>query len=269
MRLRAVLAALLSLGLFGGAWAGPAQTPVKLSLNYDGVLYLKVLDLHFDAQATPSSFDGAANLRSYGLLALFNRFDIKASSRGPMQQGAPQPGTFLYENQDGERDRKVKVDWRAGEVVAVSDPKYGDLGHPPASLAQKLASADPITQIMRIVLAQDPERVCGGSPLFFDGKQLYQLDFDRGTPAAPMAEQRALGLTSLMRCPVAFREIAGFKPPKKHKQGLKSRIDATFGQLGPDGPWVLVRVSASTLIGPAVIELKRVDMSRDVRIARN
>jgi hypothetical protein len=67
---------------------------------------------------------------------------------------------------------------------------------------------------------------------------------------------------------VAYREIAGFKPPKKHDTGLRSEIDATFGQLGPDGPWVIDKVRASTLLGPAVIELKQVQISRDAHLAQ-
>jgi hypothetical protein len=268
MRFAAGLVAAVALALGGVAHAQAPEKPVKLSLSYDGRLYVKVLDMRFDETAGSGSFDAAANLRSYGILALFNHFDIKASARGPIEDGAPRPGTFLYENQDGERVRKVKVDWRPGEVVAVSNPKYGDLGHPPASLEQKLASADPITQIMRISLALGPDKVCGGSPLFFDGKQLYQLEFDTGQTVQPNAGQRALGLTSVVRCPVAFREVAGFKPPKRHKQGLKSRIDAIFGQLGPDGPWVIVKVTASTLLGPAVIELTHVAPAHEARLAR-
>jgi hypothetical protein len=273
MRSRLALALAFALVLFGAASAGPpqapvGQAPVKLSLHYDGNLILKVLDMRLDEEARPGGFSASASLRSYGVLALFNRFDIKASSKGAVEAAGPHPGQFLYENKDGERDRKVRIDWRPNEVIAVSEPKYGNLGFPPATTAQKLAAADPLTHLVRISLAADPDHVCGGSPLFFDGKQLYELTFAPGTPVPLNDGQRRLGLTSLVRCSVGFREVAGFKPPKKHKQGLKSRIDATFGQLGEGGPWVIVRVTASTLIGPAVIELKRVDAGGPARVAR-
>ncbi len=267
MRFGLGLAAAMALLLCESAQAQAPATPVKLSLGYDGRLFIKVLDVRFDEQATPTDFGAAASLRSYGLLALFNRFDVRATSHGQIEDGAARPGSFLYENNDGRRDRKVEVAWRPGEVIASSSPKFGDLGHPPATPAQKLASADPLTQLMRMTMAQGPDQVCHGAPLLFDGKQLYALEFDRGEAVEPTADQRALGLTSLVRCSVTYREIAGFKPPKKHDTGLRSRIGATFGQFGPDGPWAIVKVSAKTLLGPAVIELKHAQVSRDAHLA--
>jgi len=269
MRFRLGLAAAVALFVCGSAQAQAPATPVRLSLGYDGRLYIKVLDIHFDEEVTSSGFDAAASLRSYGLLALFSRFDVKASSHGRIEDGAPRPGVFLYDNRDGERERKVHVAWRAGEVEASAAPAYGNLGQPPASLEQKLASADPLTQLMRITLASNPDQVCSGSPRFFDGKQLYALEFEHGQTVDLSERQRGLGLTSAVRCAVAYREIAGFKakPPNKHDTGLKSRISATFGQMGADGPWVIVKVSAETALGPAIIELKHAQITRDTHLA--
>jgi hypothetical protein len=268
--MRVGLGLILALALFGAARAqAPATpaTPVRLSLSYDGRLYLKVLDLHFDESASGGDFDADANLRSFGVLALFNRFDVKASARGAIEDGAAKPGQFFYENHDGKRDRKIEVDWRPSDVVMSSSPAMRDLGHPPATLAQKLASADPLTQFVRMTLAANPGALCVGAPLFFDGKQLYALEFDGAAAAAPDAAERALGVTNLTHCQVTFREVAGFKPPKKHDTGLRSQIEATFGQLGSGGPWVLAKVTVRTVLGPAIIELKSVRFSRDVRVA--
>ncbi|MDR3513890.1 MAG: hypothetical protein P4L73_19810 [Caulobacteraceae bacterium] len=254
------------LAVAGPARAQPPATPVRLSLAYDGRLIIKVLDIHFDEQATPTGFGAAASLRSYGILAAFKTFDVKASARGRIEDGAPRPGQFLYDNRDGKRERKVQVVWRQGEVAMTSTPVFSNLGQPPASLEQKLASADPLTQLMRIALAPTPAGVCTGAPRFFDGKQLYALEFEHGQTIAVGPSQRALGVTSLVRCDVHYREIAGFKPkpPEKRNQGLKSQISVAFGQLGAGGPWVIERISADTVLGPAVIELKHVQMSRDV-----
>jgi hypothetical protein len=258
-----------ALAFAGAAEAQAPATPVRLSLGYDGRLIIKVLDIHFDQQATATDYGAAASLRSYGILAAFKKFDVRASAHGRIEDGAPRPGVFLYDNRDGERDRKVQVAWRAGEVAASAVPAYGSLGQPPASQEQKLASADPLTQLMRITLAADPDQVCSGAPRFFDGKQLYALEFDHAQTFVLSDQQRALGLTNAVRCAVTYREIAGFKarPANKPDTGLKSRISATFGQMGADGPWVIVRISADTALGPAIIELKHAQLSRDVRLA--
>jgi hypothetical protein len=271
MKFATGLAAVMALALCGAARAQSPATPVSLSLAYDGSLYIKVLDIHFDEQATPTGFGASASLRSYGILAAFKTFNIKASSHGRIEAGAPRPGVFLYDNRDGERDRKVRVSWREGEVTAVSTPPYGGLGHPPATLEQKLSSADPLTQLLRITLAQTPGDVCTGAPRFFDGKQLYALEFDHGQTIALTDAQRALGLTSAVRCAVTYREIAGFKAksPKKPEPGLKSRISAVFGQFGQDGPWAMIKVTASTGLGPAVIELKRAKVTHEAHLAED
>ena len=85
MKFGAGLAAALALALAGAARAQGPATPVRLSLGYDGRLYIKVMDLHFDEQATPDGFGAAAGLRSYGVLAAFKKFDIKASARGRIE----------------------------------------------------------------------------------------------------------------------------------------------------------------------------------------
>jgi hypothetical protein len=261
----------MAVALCGPAQAQPPATPVKLSLGYDGRLIIKVLDIHFDQQATPTRFSAAASLRSYGILAAFKTFNVKASARGRVEGGAPQPGVFLYDNRDGERERKVQVTWRGDDVAMTSTPTFSNLGDPPASLAQKLASADPVTQLMRIGLAPTAAAICNGAPRFFDGKQLYALEFEHGQTVNPTAEQQALGLTTTVRCAVHYREVAGFKPkpPEKRNQGLKSQIMVTFGQLGPDGPWVIARVSADTVLGPAIIELKHVRISHEAHAAED
>lgn len=271
MGARLGMAAAMALALAGAAHAQAPATPVHLALAYDGRLIIKVLDIHFDEQATPASFGADASLRSYGILAAFKKFNVRASARGPIQAGAPRPGQFLYDNHDGKRERKVQVVWRQNDVAMNSTPAFGNLGQPPASLEQKLAAADPLTQLMRLTLAASPAQICDGAPRFFDGKQLYALEFDRGQAAAPDSGARTLGMTNLVRCDVHYREIAGFKPkpPEKRNQGLKSQITVTFGQLGPAGPWVIDKISADTILGAAVIELKHVQVSRDVNLTTN
>ena len=267
--MRNALGLAAAMTLAGAAQAQAPATPVKLSLGYDGRVIIKVLDIHFDEQATPTAFAAAANLRSYGILAAFKRFDVRANAQGRMDGGAPAPGLFAYDNRDGKRERKVQVAWRGGEVAMTSTPNFANLGEPPASLGQKLAAADPLTQLMRITLAATPATICNGAPRFFDGKQLYALEFDNGQTLSVGQDERALGLTTVVRCAVRYREIAGFKPkpPEKRNQGLKSQITVTFGQLGQAGPWVIDKISADTVLGPATIELKRVQMSHDVRLA--
>jgi hypothetical protein len=264
-------AAALALAFAAPAFAQAPATPVKLSLGYDGRLIIKVLDIHLQEQATPGDYGASASLRSYGLLAAFKTFNVKASAHGRIEDGAVRPEQFSYDNRDGERERRVRVAWRADDVAMTSSPSFSNLGQPPASREQKLVAADPLTQLIRFSLAASPGEVCMGAPRFFDGKQLYALEFGPGEPLTPSAQQRALGLTSAVRCAVRYREIAGFKPKKAGKpdKGLRSQISIVFGQLGDAGPWVIATITADTFLGPAVIELKHVSSGPDVAVAQD
>jgi hypothetical protein len=255
----AMVVALLAT-MLGTVKAEAQPAPASLSLNYDGDLYLKVLDLHLDQRIAPDGYESSVALRAYGILAAFKKFDIRAAAHGRIDGRTLRPGAFVYDNQDGERLRKVQVNWKPGEVVATSKPSFGNMGSPPATPAQKLAAADPLTQVLRITLAAQQAQICSGSPQFFDGKQLYALDFAPGREVPIDAGQHALGLTSAVRCDVTYREVAGFKPKTAKNRGdqLKSGIHVVFGQLGAGGPWVIARITADTRFGPAVIVLRSV-----------
>ena len=241
-----------------------AADETRLSLAYDGRLILKVLDIQVEQRLSPSSFGASAQLASFGALALFKTFDVRATTEGRIEDGEARPGVFHYENKDGRRDRHVVATWNGQDVAVTSTPPYADLGSPPASHAQKLAATDPLTQLMRMTLASNQANPCGGGAhLFFDGKQLYALDFGPGVAGSELlSNQEHLGLTNLVRCSVKYREVAGFKakPPAQRNQGLKRAIDVTFAQLGSGGPWVMALMQADTPLGPAYVELRHIRM---------
>jgi hypothetical protein len=266
MKFAAAVATAVVLVFAPPAGAEPSGDETRLSLAYDGRLILKVLDIHVEQRVTPTVFSASAQLASFGALALFKTFDVKATSEGRIEDGEARPNLFHYENKDGRRDRHVVAAWTGSDVAVTSTPPYADLGQPPASHAQKLAATDPLTQLMRMTLASNQANPCGGGAhLFFDGKQLYALDFGEGVAGGELlSNQERLGLTNLVRCSVRYREVAGFKakPPAQRNQGLKRAIEVTFAQAGAGGPWVMALMRAETPLGPAYVELRRIRMKR-------
>ena len=113
---------------------------------------------------------------------------------------------------------------------------------------------------MRLTLGGSREKSCGRSYLFFDGKQLYALDFGPASDATLNAREQRLGLTSPFRCEVRYREVAGFrkKPPNKKNQGLNHLIELEFARLGAGGPLLIVSLRAETPLGHGTIDLTRV-----------
>ena len=262
MRLKSAVPAALALVFAAGAQVGPGQAQpaapnLHLDLAYDGKLYIKVLDLHLDQTVGPEVFGANIAMRSYGVLAAFKHFDIKAAAQGRIQAGAPRPQAFDYVNHDGKRVRHVTATWGEDDVRMTSTPAFSNLGDPAATPAQKLAAADPLTQLVRLMLTPGGQTPCAGASRYFDGKQLYELSLAPAGAGALSDRARALGLTNPQRCTLAYHEVAGFKrkPPNKRNQGLESPVKVTFGQLGQGGPWVIADLEAETKLGPAHIEL--------------
>ena len=252
----AVAAALLASA--GAATAAPSGD-LRLSLAYDGRLLVKVLDIEVQAEANPAGFKAESQLTSSGVLALIKHIHQLASSQGRIENGEAHPGTFETQSLGGKTRRKIRTVWSGGEVTMNAQPPFDSLGEPPATPQQKLSAADPLTQLIRMTLGGSRERTCGRSYLFFDGKQLYALDFGPASDAPLAAREQRLGLTAAFQCPVRYREVAGFrrKPPNRKNQGLNRPIELQFARLGPGGPLLIASLRADTPLGPASIELVR------------
>ena len=256
-------AGLLMAPLGGGAKAQSDDGPLSLSLGYDGRLLFKVLDIQVEARANAQGFSATSRLVSSGVLRAFKHVDQRASAQGRLIAGAPQPGVFETQNLGGKTHRRMRVTWSASDVAMTATPPFASLGDPPATREQALAAADPMTQLMRITLSASRERTCGRSYMFFDGKQLYALDFSGPRDGEPGGREKRLGLTHLFRCDVRFREVAGFgrKPASRRNQGLDRPINLDFAEIGERGVWVLSALHAPTPLGWASIELTRMTVT--------
>jgi hypothetical protein len=269
MKARLALIGAMLLALCGPAVAQPPPAPAKMTMDYDGTLYplnllpVKVLVIHAEGRSAPGGYGAAISMKSFGILRALKRVDIDAETQGRTgEDGQAYPVAFSYIHHDGKRVRHVHVTWGRGDVQVSSTPPYFDLGKPPATLAQKLAATDPLTNFVRVAVAAGPQAICRGPDHFFDGKQLYDLEFGRAQPASLSNEAKAMGLVNGAQCTVRYVEIAGFKPkpPEQRNQGLTSPIVLVFAQVGADGPWVMTNIHADTVIGHADIRLVKVSV---------
>jgi hypothetical protein len=249
------------------AAAQPVQ-PVKLEMAYAGVLNAlhlpgeaKVLEMHVVERVGPADYATGADIRTYGLLRALKHIDIRTDAAGPVEAGVPHPHAFEFTNTEPKRTKHVTITWTATDILET--PPHKDGGQPPPTLAQKLGSADPVTVFSRAPYAQSGPALCQRDWRFFDGAQIYELQFQPGKPALPTAAERALGLTEAETCPVRYAEIAGFTHrPGDHKEDwLSGDLIARFGKVGADGPWIFVSLKADTFLGYAKIELTGVKAS--------
>lgn len=258
--------AIVTVAASGGPAAaqGGASGPLKLSLGYDGRLLFKVLDMQIEEQVGDRGFGASVRLTSAGILAAFKHVDERAMSQGRLVRGEPQPGRYEYQNLAGKTHRKVTTVWTDGDVDMRASPPFKDLGDPPATRAQALAAADPLTQLMRVTLNATRDTICRRTYRSFDGKQLYEVAFSAPSVTAVSPREAKLGLVNHVRCDAHYRPLAGFgkkKPGEAADRGPERPILVDFAQVSENGPWVISAIHGQTPLGWAAVELTRMTIS--------
>lgn len=259
-RLTALAAAALLTAVPASAQAPTYADNLRLTLNYDGRLIVKVLDVRIEQTVADGRFQSNVRLVSYGLLSLFKRLDQRAFAEGTVREGEPRPGFFRHRNL---QTRLVRVRWTGNDAIATAEPDYPNVGEPPATRAQRSRASDPLTHLLGMTLSPGSRNPCqAGTRHFFDGRQTYDLDFTYVGPRQLDRREQRLGLTSGIRCSVRYREVAGFRrrPPAEQNEGLRTTITTGFARYGEGGPWVLSSLRAGTRLGDAVIELQRANV---------
>jgi len=241
--------------------AAPTSSDLNLSLTYDGRLYVKILSVELEQQAGQSDFQTRMRVLAQGPLALFKKLDVLATSRGAVEQGAAKPATFNYVSKSGSKQRTLSADWTGRDVETNATPAFSNMGVPPATRSQRLESADPLTALMRMALADQP---CSGSARIYDGKQRYNLNMSRLGAGKLNDDQKAMGLENPIRCLAKYEKVAGFKPNKTAaEQDAVSMRDMTisFARVGAEGPWVISSLSIDTGLGAAQLKLARMKVT--------
>jgi hypothetical protein len=245
--------------------AAQPVAPVKLEMAYAGVvnaLHLpgeaRVLTMTVVERVGPSDYATGAEIKTFGLLRAFKPVDIRTDAAGPVEAGVPHPHAFEFTVFERNKTKHVTMTWTASDVVET--PPHKDGGQPPPTAALKLGAADPVTVFSRAPYAASGPALCERNWRFFDGAQIYELQFQPGKAADPTAAERAFGLTAAHTCPVRYAEIAGFTHRAgDHKEDwLKGDLAARFGKIGAGGPWVFISLRADTFLGYAKIELTSV-----------
>ncbi|HEY2707630.1 MAG TPA: hypothetical protein VGI95_06210 [Caulobacteraceae bacterium] len=261
MPIRPVLPIAFAAAVLAVPAAAQPSTPVKVELTYAGVLNalhlgeVKVLSLHVVEHAGPSEFRTDIDTQSYGVLRALKLIDIGASATGPVAAGVPMPHVFSFASAEKTKTKRVTLTWTMADVTQT--PPHHDGGNPPPTPALKLGAADPVTVFSRAVYAPTGQALCAHNWRFYDGAQIYELQFQPAQTSVLTTSDRAMGLTAAVTCQVRYAEVAGFthKPGDRHGDWLKEAISARFGKLGAAGPWIFEAMKADTFLGYAQVEL--------------
>ena len=89
-----------------------------------------------------------SRVRTTGLADVFVDYDMRLGASGYVSPERLQTYSYVSQNNDGKKNRRVELVYGDGDVAMTATPKFGNLGEPPASPPQKLEALDPISALI-------------------------------------------------------------------------------------------------------------------------
>jgi hypothetical protein len=192
------------------ATASPAAAD-RFWLEYDGVgLGLVPLGgIAVDAEVDDQRYAVTATLESRGLLNLFERTHLVATSEGLIESGDVHWRQYGLDHHYSRKHRVISM--TVGDDGAVNTeitPNYRLWGDPPTSEAQQRRSRDPLATMVAMAVDVGQSHRCSGVYPTFDGRFHYLMelaggDIDHFHDAGYEGE--------VLKCSLAYIAVAGFE----------------------------------------------------------
>jgi hypothetical protein len=255
--MRALLIAIASLIAF----AAPAAAD-RFWLEYDGYgLGLVPLGgIRVDADVDHEQYRVTATLESRGLLNLFERTHLVATSQGLIASGDVRWQSYNLDHRYSRKRRVIHMSRGTdGAVVAAIEPDYRLWGEPPASDEQRRRSRDPLSTMVAMAVDVGQSRRCSGVYPTFDGRfhclmELAGGDIDRFNDAGYEGD--------VLKCSLAYIAVAGYEPRDAGRRRIPH--GEVWFALMPDTDFAPpVRITTPISAGAAVV---RLDSFRRARV---
>jgi hypothetical protein len=237
--------------LFAGVAPAAAD---RFSLTYEGATLgiIGLGEVSLDADVTEDDYIITANLRSGGILALFERTNLTAHATGQIRNGAVYWSSYDLDHRYSKKRRIVamRVD-EGGAVVAEIEPDYRLWGEPPANDAQRRRSRDPLSSLIAMAIDVGQTRRCAGAYPTFDGRFHYLLELGGGE----IKDFRGGGYDGqVLECSLAYIAVSGFEPTDRGRRRVPH--GEVWFALDTDSRFAPpVRISTPMSAGGAVIRL--------------
>jgi len=247
--MRALLAAIITLFLA----ASPAAAD-RFTLTYDGVGlgFVPLGGISVDANVSDEDYEIRAQLRSRGLLDLFERTNLVASSSGAIVNGEVRWRRYDLDHHYSRKHRTIAM--RVGEdgaVVAEIAPNYRLWGEPPTSDAQRRRSRDPLSTVVAMSIDVGQTRRCSGLYPTFDGRFHYLIELSGGQ----IRDFDDAGYEGeVLRCRMVYIAVAGYEQRDAGRRRIPE--GQIWFALMPDANFApVVRITTPMSAGGATIRL--------------
>ena len=191
----------------------PAQTDsVKFAFDYTGSLFIFPLGtLSFRGEKNGYGYSVRTDMQSAGLGKLSKNGGLWATTKGYHNDAGLRP--LRHEIQKlNKKGRNVTIDYGPNNSPNVKiEPRYGSMGRPPATEAERSEAIDAISAIMQLMMTGHTlgDTPCTGTIKVFDGKQRYNLNLKNvGTEKITQSSYRG----QTVRCEVLMENVSGYDP---------------------------------------------------------
>jgi len=188
----------------------------RLELRFEGRVpvpilgQIKAAEARITADIGPTGYTARALAKSAGIVGWIVDYDLDVNVTGRTTNTGLRTTTYSSANNDGRRNRRVNMTYGPTEVQSASVPAWSDMGNPPATMAQRLESNDPVTSIvaMTLGLGATPTNLCGNPVPVFDGRVRYNLVMTNGQR---MNVRERAWTGPAIQCDLRYVELAGGK----------------------------------------------------------
>jgi hypothetical protein len=244
--------------------AGEGSLGVAYTIAFWGIPFGHT---NVDIKLEKDSYHTASTFETNGVVSVFWKSDIQASSNGTIADGNLEPAVYdSYDQRRADKKQRVKVTFTDADPTVFADPPYS-LTKYPVSSAQKKEALDPMSAVALVMtgIKADAKNPCGTVAPVFDGRRRYNIEFkylkDENANVAGIYKGKA------HLCEMHYNQIAGFKP-KIQAQG--KALPPVYGwfvdvpsQAAPTGKYVvLIKAWTSTGWGTADATISKMDIDK-------
>lgn len=226
----------------------------RFALTYDGfgLGFVPVGGVTVDADVTEESYDITASVQSRGILNLFERTNIQASSSGFIQDGAVRWQRYELDHQYSRKRRTISMQADAeGAITSQIEPIYRTWGEPAATEEQRRMSRDPLSNVVAMAIDVGRSRRCEGTYPTFDGRFHYLLQLGGGD--IDVFEDGGYD-GDVLKCSLAYIAVSGFNQRDAGRRRIPE--GQIWFALMPDTTFAPpVRISTPLSAGGATIRL--------------
>ena len=240
-----------------------AGDPMRLTYEVKANAWAIIIPItgkaNFRMDLKPDTYSIKGKVKTTGLADILVNYDLDLAASGYVRDDHLETYAYVSQNDDGNKNRRVEMTYGSDDVDMTAKPKFGSLGEPPATPAQKLEARDPLTAFLghAFIPREAGEDPCGPPMKIFDGRQLTWLSFEnQGKEKIKTAGYEG----DAYECYVTMDRVAGYEKDEintDNLSGINGPLRMWMAPL-PNGTVMPVRIRADTdEIGTVTLQVSK------------